>query len=111
MLTPLQIIATYPQHFTSEFCKELPDNLHVYAAIERIALTIAAKRNKYAIDNIVASLRFDTAMAEAGSSGFKMQNNFRAYYARVFHFQHPNHRIFRMKRTAVERFNDVYPPL
>jgi hypothetical protein len=110
MLTPLEIIAKYPHHFTAEFCVALPDNLHVYAVIERIAMTWAHRRNHYAIDNIVADLRFHSTVAETGGV-FKMHNNYRAYYARIFHFQHPNHRIFRMKRTAVERYWKVEPPL
>ena len=108
-MDPLDIVKEHWQHFDPEFVAALPDNLHVYDAIKVKALGFAVRREKYAIDNIYGDLRWNGGTREAGGE-FKLHNNHRAGYARIFHFQFPNHRIFRMRRTATEAANGVFPP-
>ena len=109
-MTPLDIVRLFPWHFDADFVRDLPKNLHVYERIKEKALGFAMRRNHYAIDNIVGDMRWNGNTHEEGGS-FKLQNNFRAGYARVFHLQFPNHRIFKMRRTNTEKRNGVFPPL
>lgn len=106
---PLTVAKEHPQHFPVWFINDLPELIPVYRVIEAEALKLARVREKYAIDNVVADIRWDTVLSEPG--GFKMNNDHRAYYARLFHLMHPTHRIFRMRITGIERQHGVLPPL
>jgi hypothetical protein len=109
MLTPSQVVARYREHFPTWFDIYLDDNIHVYQQIEKLALAACMRRNRYGIDMLVGAIRWSSATSEVGTE-YKVSNDAAAYFARIFHLQHPNHRIVRMKPTRIERQNKVEPP-
>jgi hypothetical protein len=108
-LKPREVIAKFPDHFPGWFAVYLRQNQHVYVEIERLALQATRRLNHYGIDMLVGTIRWSSATSEVGTE-YKISNEAAAYFARVFHFQHPAHRIFRMKQTRCERANNVQPP-
>lgn len=78
------------------FCKFHRANPIVYELIEKQALEEIRKgRKNYSISECTEQVRWNTPshlIAKAG--GLKIQNNYRAYYARMFHVHHPDHAGF-----------------
>jgi hypothetical protein len=50
------------------------------------------------------ALRWETAIDTRSDDGFKINNNFRAFYSRLFEEDFPQHRgRFRMRASAADR--------
>lgn len=70
-----------------EWVKANPD---AFAAVERVALEKARRRQKFGIGQITEIVRWEMPdLKVAGSDGFKMNNNHRAYIARMLIERHP----------------------
>jgi hypothetical protein len=81
-------------------------NPAVWILFERFALQlIAAGRENYSSNGIFERIRWhiDTEITSLGE--IRLNNNFRAYYARLFHVAHPQHDGFfrNRKRTSEDR--------
>ena len=78
----------------------------VWEAYELLALAaISSGRENFGIGALTEILRWDKAEEIVGepSSGYKLQDNFRAFYARLFAHSHPEHaEMFRYKESAAD---------
>ena len=108
-MTPLEIVVSHPENFPPWFHEYLQENLRVYTTMEKMIMQLPVRHNHYGIDMIAGAVRWHSAVHEAGTE-FKISNNATPYFARVFHFQHPNRRIFRMKLTRHEFKHGVETP-
>ena len=77
------------------------DNPHVYDLVEHFTFDIIDRGyENYSINSVFERIRWHTDIETEGEQ-FKLSNNHRAYYARLFMFNHPKHGgFFRTKRTA-----------
>lgn len=87
-------------------------NPQIYDWICRFAIeAISAGRTQFSIDSIFERIRWEvmvsTVAATDGEERFKMPHNHRAYYARLWLDQHPEHPSF--FRTARLRSADPHP--
>lgn len=83
-----------------EFHKENP---HVYDKLREFALTIAAsgKRSAFGIAAVFERLRWFAAFETAGT--YKLNNSFRAFYARLLMEQEPELAgLFRTRRSVAD---------
>lgn len=79
------------------------ENPHVYEAFKQIALKAINKGYKnYSVNGIAEILRWETKVA--GNDEFKINNNYRAFYARLFAKDFPQHKDF--FRTRKSKFDD-----
>ena len=66
-------------------------NPHVYELFKQFTFqVIDAGFENYSVNAIFERIRWHTDIETRGSS-FKLNNNHRAYYARLFHHDHPEH--------------------
>jgi hypothetical protein len=81
------------------------DNPHIYKAFEDIALQVAATgRVKFAVRNIFAKMRWD--MAISGNDEYKINENYSAYYGRLFEEKNPKYvGFFRKKNILPDDFS------
>lgn len=71
------------QRIYEAFLKFHNANPHVYERLRELALLVKSKgRNKYSINGLFEVLRWEQALTTTGSK-FKLNNNFRAWYARM----------------------------
>ena len=78
------------------------ENPHVYKEFERRALLLINKgRNHFGAKAIFEAMRFDWA-ATTTDEEFKLNNNYTAYYARIFEDKHPDYVGFFEMRTQKE---------
>jgi hypothetical protein len=71
----------------------------VWTYFERFTLElIRAGRTRYGAKGVMERVRWETAL---GGEGFKINNNFTAFYARRFERLHPEHEGFFAKREQV----------
>lgn len=64
------------------------DNPHIFSNFERYTFElIHAGRKRIGSQMIIERMRWDSAIA--GDDGFKINNNYAAYYARLFEAKHP----------------------
>lgn len=76
------------------------ENPHVYELFKRFTLeAIKSGRAHYSVNAIFERIRWYTDI-ETKNDPFKINNNHRPYYARMFMDQHPEHEgFFRIRRT------------
>lgn len=78
-----------------EFHRENP---RVYRLFERFTREALRRRDRIAVSLIVERIRWETAVATTDEE-FRLNNSFRAYYARLWMRDHPAHEgIFRTRR-------------
>lgn len=79
------------------------ENPAVWTLFERFALAaIAAGRSHYSANSIFERIRWHVDIETTGKE-VRLNNNFRAYYARMFHAKHPDHsEFFRNRRRTSE---------
>ena len=77
------------------------ENLEIYKLVERFTFAIINRGFKnYSINSIFERIRWHTDVETTGTE-FKLSNNHRAYYARYFMHNYPEHMgFFRTKRTT-----------
>ncbi len=71
-------------------------NPQVYEAFKRFTFQAVRHRKNFSSKAIFERLRWDSMIA--GDDGFKMNNNYTPYYARLFEADHPQHKGFFRKR-------------
>jgi len=81
-----------------KFKKYHNENPHIYDAFEKFSLIAASRRKHFAGITVINRIRWDTMMS--GNDDFKVNNNYAAYYARLFEKNHPKHNGFFRKRTV-----------
>lgn len=87
--TPIEVAQAHQDLFTPEFLEFLPENTHVYEAFEREARRVIAKGFKhYSSKTIIEVLRHHSALQEVGSA-WKLNNDFTAYWARLYALLNP----------------------
>lgn len=88
-MTPIEVAQQHQSLFTEEFLKFLPENEHIYQAFEREARRVLARGyTHYSSKTIVEVLRHHSALQEVGSA-WKLNNDFTAYWARLFALLNP----------------------
>ena len=87
-MTLLDLIDTTPRERFEEFHARNPQ---VYAQLERMALTVwALGRRRIGIATLVENLRWNYWMVtDDPTSDFRLNNNHRAYYARLLMERNP----------------------
>jgi len=86
---PVAVAQANADQFTEAFLNFLPENVHVYDAFEREARRVVARGFKhYSSKTIIEVLRHHSALQEAGSA-WKLNNDFTAYWSRLFGLMNP----------------------
>lgn len=100
-ISPLSMARRHAFLFTPEFLLYLEANIHVYNAFEREALRVAGRGFKhYSARTIVEVLRHHSALREASSPAWKLNDHNTPYLARLFALRHPAHsQIFEFRVT------------
>ena len=76
------------------------ENPHVYEMFKRFAFdAIEAKLKTLSANFIFERIRWETDVVTKGDQ-FKLNNNYRAYYARMFMDQYPNAPEFRIREQV-----------
>lgn len=66
----------------------------VWVSFERIALQAANKKARFGAGAIAEILRWESFISGADFDGYKINHNYKAFYARMFAEQHPHHKNF-----------------
>ena len=84
-----------------EFHKQNPE---VYELVERFTFDVIRREfENYSINSVFERIRWHTDVETRGDAPFKLSNNHRAYYARFFMHNHPEHQgFFKTKETTNE---------
>ena len=79
-------------------------NAQVYDLFERFTMDVIKRgHKKYSANAVFERIRWHTNV-ETEHGEFRLSNNHRAYYARYFHWKHPEFDgFFRTKRVGGER--------
>ena len=89
-------------------------NPWVYEAFKRLTFQlIDAGRKNFSASAVVERIRWGVSIGDYGPDDFKINNNYRAFYARLFHMEHPQHDGFfrtRKQKSANEEATHL-PPL
>ena len=89
------------------FAKFHSENPEVWALFQRFALNvISSGRANYSANAIFERIRWHTEI-ETNTAEVKLSNNFRAYYARMFHLAHPLHDGFFRNRKLRSEESDA----
>lgn len=85
------------------------DSAHpeVYALVQRFAFeAIGRGRRRIGIAAVWERIRWHFDVELDGGDGYKLNNSFRAYYARRFQADHPQHAgLFEVRRLRSTRWN------
>ena len=73
-------------------------NPHLYEAFEKYAKIAASHRSHFAAITIINRIRWDTMLK--GNDEYKINNNYAAYYGRLFEEKNPEHEGLFRKRTV-----------
>lgn len=86
---------------TSEFLQYHDRHPDIWKAFERKTFeAINRGFRNYGVGAIFELLRWETGVGSDGKDGFKLNNNWRAYYARLFEAKYPQHRGFFRNRES-----------
>lgn len=79
-------------------------NPHVFDLLVKFTFDVIKRGyTNYSVNALFERIRWHTEI-ETGSGEFKLSNNHRAYYARLFHHYYPDHAgFFRTKPTRSEK--------
>lgn len=84
------------------------DNPHVYRLFDKFTRQVLATgRGRYSADAILHRVRWHTAI-ETRSDSFKINNNWAAFYARMWMHDNPAYKEF--FETRVQRSGAAVPP-
>ena len=85
-----------------EFKQYHEANPHIYIAFKRFAFeAINAGRHYLGAGFVVERMRWETMIS--GDDEFKLNNNYRAYYARLFMDEYPDNKgFFRTRKSAAD---------
>lgn len=86
---------------TSEFLQYHNENPQIWKAFEaKTKQAIERGFRHYGPAAIFELLRWETGVSSNGADGFKLNNTWTPYYARLFEATHPQHRGFFRKRES-----------
>ncbi len=74
-------------------------NPHIYEAFEKLSLQVSKTRSNFAVRNIFGKLRWDSAIR--GDDNFKINENYSAYYGRLFEHRNPHLNGFFRKKNIL----------
>ena len=98
----------------ADFARYHEENPWVYEAFKRLTFQlINAGRQNFSASAVVERIRWGVSIGDYGPDDFKINNNYRAFYARLFHMEHPQHDGFfrtRKQKSADEDATSL-PPL
>lgn len=84
------------------------ENPHVFRLFERFALEAAARRKRFSSDAVLHRLRWFTQIETDDPAGFKINDHWSAFYARLFLEQHPELAgFFELRRSVADRVASV----
>lgn len=76
------------------------ENPHLFEVFEKYTFDVIAKGRKYfSAEMIINRIRW-YSQVEANNDRFKINNDAKPYYARLFEHKHPQHKGFFRKRRA-----------
>jgi hypothetical protein len=85
---------------TAKFLDFDAANPHVYTEFEHCALKLIERgRKHYGAQGVIEHIRYETAIRTVGDE-FKINNDFAAYYARMFEARNPQYTGFFSKRRS-----------
>jgi len=76
------------------------DNPHIWDKFEEFALLAASRRKHFGVGAVMERIRWYTEI-EANRDDYKVNNNWRAFYARKFALKYPEHAGFFRCRESV----------
>lgn len=80
------------------------DNPRIWVLFERFAFeVIHAGHEHYSSSAIFERIRWEIAIATRDPDGCKLNNNHRAFYARLFHQRYPQHKGFFRNRVQTSK--------
>lgn len=82
-----------PARTVDKFLQVHDDHPEVWKAFERVTLSTIARGKKAGAKTIAEWVRYEVEIL-AGGSDYKINNNYTAYYARIFALKYPQHRDF-----------------
>lgn len=85
------------------------ENPRIYEVFENLTFqTIAKGFSHYGVSGIFELIRWHTGVS-ANDKEFKINNNYKPYYARLFEKNHPRHKgFFRKRNSSVDHnFNQL----
>lgn len=78
-------------------------NPHVYEMFKKFAFAASAEKDTYSADAVLHRMRWYTEIETRGDR-FKINNNYAAYYGRLFMNEFPQHKgFFRTRLLAAQR--------
>jgi len=77
------------------------NNPHVYAAFKQFALQAAERRSHYSARDIIHRVRWWSSIESNDPDGWKINNNWSPFYARLFERDHPELTGFFERRRSV----------
>lgn len=87
----LKVVAEHSALFTEQFAAWLPDNLHVYDAFaDEAHRVIAMGFGHYSARTILHYLRHHSAVTERDAAGWKLNDHYSPYLARLFDLLNPH---------------------
>lgn len=90
------------------FARFHADNPHVYEGLRKLALQVRrVGRDHYDIGALFEVLRFEHAIETTSGDGLKLNNNYRALYARLLMDQEPELDGFFQLRERKPRYDDT----
>ena len=85
-------------------------NPHVYELFKKYCnAAVKAGRSNYSVSSIFERIRWFQDIETRDDLGFKLNNNHRAYYARMYQLQHPNRSGFFRTRTLTSKRTPYTP--
>lgn len=76
-------------------------NPHIYQLFCRFALQAAARRSRFSARTVLHRIRWYTSVETDDPQGFKVNDHWSPFYARLFEQDHPEHAGFFEKRRAL----------
>jgi hypothetical protein len=103
----LRIARENAELFRDNFLDWLPDNMHVWTAFAREVIKIQARGYEhYSARTIIEFLRHHTAVTERRGEGWKINNNYPPYLARLFDLTFPSRAgLFSYRETKATQRN------
>lgn len=98
--TALQIPLFQPSKLEQGFAEFHRENPQVYVLFRHFTMQVIARGHKhYSADAVVHRIRWETSVKMQGEI-HKINNNYVAFYSRLFERDHPQHAGFFRKRAS-----------
>lgn len=101
------------EEMQADFDRYHEENPWVYAEFKRLTFRlINTGRQNFSASAVVERIRWGVSIGDYGPDDFKINNNYRAFYARLFHMEHPKHDGFfrtRKQKSADEDATHLLP--